>query len=181
MGKIIIFYDETKASCCRWISRFEGHDNVECRKASDYAEKRLIFATGAKIGLVFESENGKVPYAVSHIIWRMTADKKEEHMILVTGGRRELKAIQAAEADMEKRGYYVGNIYIRYMLDKYKVKEEEAVEWILNDMETGQAKDNVKKKYINMPRRELKKALRREFREYRKYQRDCLKGDTEKA
>lgn len=181
MGKIIIFYDETKASCCRWISRFEGHDNVECRKASDYAEKRLIFATGAKIGLVFESENGKVPYAVSHIIWRMTADKKEEHMILVTGGRRELKAIRAAEADMEKRGYYIGNIYIRYMLDKYKVKEEEAVEWILNDMETGQAKDNVKKKYTNMPRRELKKALRSEFREYRKYQRDRLKRDTEKA
>ena len=39
-------------------------------------------------------------------------------------------------------------------------------------METGQAKDNAEKKYSNMPRRELKKALRREFREYRKFQRD---------
>ena len=179
MGKIIIFYDDTKASCCRWIGRFEGHEDVECRKASDYAEKRLIFATGAKVGLIFESQNGKVPYAVSHIIWRMTADKKEKHMILVTGGRRELKAIRAAETDMEKRGYSIENIYIRYILDKYKVKEEEAVEWILDDLETGQAKDDAKKKYSNMPRRELKKVLRREFREYRKYQKDRLKGDTE--
>ena len=100
-------------------------------------------------------------------------------MILVTGGRRELKAIRAAETDMEKRGYSIGNIYIRYILDKYKVKEEEAVEWILDDLETGQAKDDAKKKYSNMPRRELKKVLRREFREYRKYQKDRLKGDTE--
>lgn len=176
MEKIIIFYDDTKASCCRWAERFQEHENVECRKTSDYAENRLIFATGAKIGLVFESENGKVPYSVSHIIWRMTADKKEDHMILVTGGRRELKAIRTAETDMEKRGYNVKNIYIRYMLDKYKVKEQEAVSWILDDMETGQAKDNVKKKYSSIPRKELRKALRREFREYRKYQRDHRKG-----
>lgn len=55
------------------------------------------------------------------------------------------------------------------------------MEWILNDMENGQANDNVKKKYSNIPPRELKKALCREFREYRRYQRDRLREDTEKA
>ena len=85
MEKLILFYDDTKPSCCRCISSFQKHENVECRKMSDNQDKTLIFATGAKIGLVFESENGKVPYTVSHIIWRVVADKNQDHMILVTG------------------------------------------------------------------------------------------------
>lgn len=88
MEKLILFYDDTKPSCCRCISSFQKHENVECRKMSDNQDKTLIFATGAKIGLVFESENGKVPYTVSHIIWRVVADKNQEHMILVTGGKQ---------------------------------------------------------------------------------------------
>ena len=39
MEKLIIFYDDTRPSCCRCISRFEGKENVECRKASEYLEK----------------------------------------------------------------------------------------------------------------------------------------------
>ena len=138
MEKLIIFYDDTRPSCCRCISRFEGKENVECRKASEYLEKSLFFATNARIGLVFESDDGKVPYVISHVIWRMNADKTKDHMILVTGGRREFKAIETAR----------------------------------NDMETDQVKSDVKEKYKDMSRREVTKHLRKEFRQYRKYQKD---------
>lgn len=138
MEKLIIFYDDTKPSCCRCISRFEEYENVECRKASDYLEKSLFFATNARIGLAFESDDGKVPYVISHVIWRMNADKTKDHMILVTGGRREFKAIETAR----------------------------------NDMETDQVKSDVKEKYKDMSRREVAKHLRKEFRQYRKYQKD---------
>lgn len=145
MEKLILFYDDTKPSCCRCISSFQKHENVECRKMSDNQDKTLIFATGAKIGLVFESENGKVPYTVSHIIWRVVADKNQDHMILVTGGKRELKAIETAQKDMDKRGYHTGHIYFRYLLEKYKVKGEEATDRILKDMETNEIRDHVRK------------------------------------
>lgn len=150
MEKLILFYDDTKPSCCRCISSFQKHENVECRKMSDNQDKTLIFATGAKIGLVFESENGKVPYTVSHIIWRVVADKNQEHMILVTGGKRELKAIETAQKDMDKRGYHTGHIYFRYLLEKYKVKGEEATDRILKDMETNEIRDHVREKYGSM-------------------------------
>lgn len=175
MDKLIIFYDDTKTGCCRCVSRFETHENVECRKASDYNDKTLIFATGAKVGFVFESENGKVPYAVSHIMWRMVADKKEEHILLVTGGRREFKAIRAASTDLEKRGYHVRNIYTRYILEKYKIKEEEAIEWMLNDIQTGQVRSDIEEKYTGLTKREARKELRREMKKYRRYGRSQMK------
>lgn len=172
MEKLIIFYDDTKAGCCRCVSRFETYENVECRKVSDYKDKTLIFATGAKVGFVFESENGKVPYGISHIIWRMVADKKGEHIILVTGGRREFKAIRTASEDMEKRGYHVRNIYTRYILEKYKVREEEAIRWVLEDMQTGQVRNDIHEKYHALSRKEARKEFLREMKTYRKYRRE---------
>ena len=44
MEKLILFYDDTKPSCCRCISSFQKHENVECRKMSDNQDKTLIFA-----------------------------------------------------------------------------------------------------------------------------------------
>ena len=175
MEKLIIFYDDTKAGCCRCVSRFETYENVECRKASDYKDKTLIFATGAKVGFVFESENGKVPYAISHIIWRMVGDKKEEHMLLVTGGSREFRAIRSATKDMEKRGYHVRYIYTRYMLEKYKVKEEDAIEWRLTDIQTGQIRNDIKEKYAGMTKKEARKELLRELRAYGRFRRKSRK------
>ncbi len=68
------------------------------------------------------------------------------------------------------------NIYSRYLLEKHRIKEEDAVAWIMDDMETGQVRDRIEDKYKNMSRKELRKELRGEFRAYRKYQRDRLKG-----
>ena len=62
------------------------------------------------------------------------------------------------------------------MLDKYKLKEEDVAEWILHDMETDQLKSDVKEKYKDMSRREVMKNLRREFRTYRKYQKELHKN-----
>ncbi|MFR9145322.1 MAG: hypothetical protein ACLVJ4_01695 [Mediterraneibacter sp.] len=169
MDKIIIFYDDTRPGCCRIAAEWEKAENVECRKASEYLDKTFVFATNARIGLVSESENGKIPYIISHIIWRLVGDKNGQHMILVSGGRRELKAIRTAINDMAKRGYHVRYIYTRYMLEKYKIKEEDAVHWILNDMETEQLRNDIKEKYENMSRKERMKELRHELRSYRKY------------
>ncbi|HJA68123.1 MAG TPA: hypothetical protein H9955_17740 [Candidatus Mediterraneibacter cottocaccae] len=170
MEKTIIFYEDTKKSCCDGAARFAAQENVECRKISEYQDKKLIFSTGGRLGFLFESENGKVPYDVSHVIWRVVADKKGDHMIMVTGGQRELAAIRSAQDDMEKRGYHVAHIYIRYILEKYKLREENAVQWIMTDMETGQSGKDLREKYLNMPKKELRKSLHRELKAYRKYQ-----------
>lgn len=96
-------------------------------------------------------------------------------MILVTGGSREFRAIRTAERDMEKRGYYVRDIYTRYMLDKNHLTEEDTIKWVLNDIETGQTEYEIKNKYRNLSKKELRKEIRRELKSYRKYQRDHQK------
>ena len=47
---------------------------------------------------------------------------------------------------MDKRGYHTGHIYFRYLLEKYKVKGEEATDRILKDMETNEIRDHVREK-----------------------------------
>ncbi len=96
MEKLVIFYDDRKNSCINCAEKFGQYENVECRKISDYQDQSLVYATGARVGLIFESENGKLPYGVSHIIWKIVADKNRNHMLLITGGSRELKAARAA-------------------------------------------------------------------------------------
>ncbi len=86
MDKFVIFYDDRKNSCINCAEKFGQYENVECRKISDYQDQSLVYATGARVGLIFESENGKLPYGVSHIIWKIVADKNRNHMILITGG-----------------------------------------------------------------------------------------------
>lgn len=172
MQELIIFYDDAKAGCTRYAEQFAKYQEVDCRKASEYQKEKLIFATGARVGFVFESENGQVPYAISHIIWRMIADKKREHMIFVTGGSREFQAIRTAREDLEQRGYRVGSIYIRYLFEKYRLKEEETAGWLLKDMETGQSRADMRKKYESMSHRELVRYMRRELKEYKKYKQD---------
>ena len=52
--------------------------------------------------------------------------------------------------------------------------------WVLHDMETDQVKSDVKEKYKDMSRREVTKHLRKEFRQYRKYQKDRNRNQKEK-
>lgn len=178
MEKLIIFYDDTKKSCIDCAEKFGEHEQVECRKISENQEQSIVFATGARVGLIFESENGKLPYGVSHIIWRIVAEKDKNYMILVTGGIRELKAARNAINDLGERGYHMASVYTRYILEKNKVTTEEAVDWILKDIETEKncVQERVKEKYQGMSRKELGRSLRKEFREYKKYQKKQKKG-----
>lgn len=178
MDKFVIFYDDRKNSCINCAEKFGQYENVECRKISDYQDQSLVYANGARVGLIFESENGKLPYGVSHIIWKIVADKNRNHMILITGGSRELKAARAAVSDLDERGYHILNLYTRYVMEKNKITPEEAVEWILKDIETEKPKrmkEWVKEKYQGMSRRELRKELHRELKEYREYQKKQIK------
>ncbi len=168
--KLIIFYDDTKKSCRDCIREFEAYGYVECRRVSDYQKKTMIYATEAKIGLVFEGEDGKVPDSVLHVIRRLIADKKENHMLLVTGGRREFKAIKTAREEMNQRGYSVSNIYSRYLLQKHKLKQDAAVNWILYELSEGQETVSPREKYRDMDKKELRQHLRQEIKAYRSYQ-----------
>ena len=75
MEKLIIFYDDTKKSCRDFAQGLEKYENVECRKASDYKNQTLIFSRNCRTGIVFESDNGRVPDVISHVIWRIVADR----------------------------------------------------------------------------------------------------------
>ena len=109
---------------------------------------------------------------------RLFADKNRNHMLLITCGSRELKAARAAVSDLGERGYHILNLYTRYVMEKNKITPEKAVEWILKDIETEKPKhmkERVKEKYQGMPKRELRKELRRELKEYREYQKKQIK------
>ena len=83
-------------------------------------------------------------------------------MILITGGSRELKAARAAVSDLDERGYHILNLYTRYVMEKNKITPEEAVEWILKDIETEKPKrmkERVKEKYQGMSRRAGKRKI----------------------
>lgn len=174
MTEITFFYDDTKKSCQDYADRFAEQENVECKKASEYLDQQMIFNKGAKIGLIFESENGKVPYSILHIIWRLIADKKEKHMIFVTGGDREFRAIKAAADDMAQRGYHVNNIYSKYILQKHKIREDEAVDEILYALSDGHSNVPHREDFRNLSKKELRKQIREEIKAYRKYQKENI-------
>ncbi|MBB5265703.1 hypothetical protein HNP82_002854 [Catenibacillus scindens] len=171
MKDLVLFYDDTKKSCRDYAAEFAKFDHVECEKASEYVNEQLIYKTGGQIGLVFESENGKVPYSVLHIIWRLIADKRESHMIFVTGGSRELKALKSAKHDMEKRGLYVRNVYSKYILQKQKLQGDAAVRHILDELSQGHENLPQKEDIQNMNKKERRRRFRKEFKAYRKYMR----------
>lgn len=170
MEEITIFYDDTKKSCRDFAKFFEKYDNVVCKKASEYVGEPIILNTSQKIGLIFESENGKVPYCMSHIIWKSVASKKRTHMILVTGGKREFRAVKRAKTEMEQRGYRVANVYTRYLLEKDSSNIASWVYWIMDDLTLGQENILHKEKYTNLTKKAIRKHLREEMKQYRKYE-----------
>lgn len=169
MEKLIIFYDDKKKSCCDCAEWFSRHENVECRKASGYLDQRVIFATGGRVGIIFESEKGKVPRSILYVIGKLIADKTERHMILVTGGQKELRAIHTAGEIMWQRGYYPAYIYTRYLFEKNKLKKDETVAWVLNELEENRESIRIKDEYKNMSTREIRRHLRAEMKECRRY------------
>ena len=168
MEKLIIFYEDAKQSCREFAQSLEKYENVECRKASEYKDQGLFFSRNCRTGLVFESQNGKIPDVISQIIWRVVAEKKESHMIYVTGGSRELLALRRAKENIQTRGYTAKYIYTGYILEKCHMDKNSAAEFIMdslnNDRENVPAEETA-----NPSRRAIRKQLWQERKEYRKY------------
>lgn len=169
MNKIIIFYEDTKESCRKFAQEFAAHENIQCRKASDYAKEPIIFASNARIGLIFESSSGKIPGDIAHIIQKLVADKTKDHMILVTGGGQELRTVRAAVSDMEQRGYHVANIYTKYFLQKTHLDIPDAAAQIFNDLQNRQPTPLPKEELKELSKKELRRRLRVELRQYRRF------------
>ena len=178
---LTVYYDDSRQNCREAAERFSGYDGVICRKASDYRQQQIIFAQGERIGLVFDSQNGKLHFAISHIIWKIAASKSKTHMIFVTGGKRELRALQTAREEMEQRGYHVENVYARYFFERSRVAPDGAVEQIVREMTEKRgnvpsvsgrrlAKKEVRR--LLWTEKKLRKRLWEEHRQYQKYDRE---------
>ena len=50
--------------------------DVICKKASEYQNKTVIFELDNHVGFLFESENGKIPKAITHVICSTVMGKK---------------------------------------------------------------------------------------------------------
>lgn len=172
MKEITIYYDDTRLSCQTFAELFSKYENVQCKKASDFVDQNMIFTNREKVGFVFESQNGKVPYAVSHIMWKLVGDKTQPYMLCVTGGSREFNAVKTAHTDLKQRGYNVQYIYTKYVLvEKYKMGAEDAVKRMMSDMESGQGNIPIKENYQDHSKKELRRHLYGELKNYRKYRR----------
>lgn len=167
MKKRIFFYDDRKKSCCEYAEAFAGMEQVECRKASDYPDQTPIYVMEGTVGLIFESERGQVPYSILHIIWRLTANKEEKHMVLVTGGQKEFHGIRAAMEDLRQRGYVTGGIFSQYLIEKQRMKPQEAVEWMLQELEEEDKTPVDAENYEPLSKREVRRHLLEELRHYR--------------
>lgn len=170
MSWCTVYYDDSRSSCREYVEIFEGYEGVLCKPASEYVEYSLIYEENSVVGFVFESDKDNVPYCIRHIFWRIIMSKKGQYFLAVTGGNRELTAIRCAVEDMEVRGYEVSNVYSKYMFEKYRMELELCVGKIVADMENGEAQFRIYAQAVRgMSRKELRKMLRSELKEYKEH------------
>ena len=170
MKKLTIYYDDTKQSCRRFADEFLKYENVECRKASEYQEQRIIFDDRVRIGLIFESQDGQIPASVLHIIRRVVADKEEKHLVLCNrraqrGCRRCTQPGRKCSRGLIRCRISIRNIYLR---STGWVQRRLWPEWP-KIWKTGRENVLFKEKYRGCSGREFRKHLRQEIKQYRKY------------
>lgn len=172
MDSLTIYYDDNKLKCTKYAELFSKYDNVICKKASDFLNRSVIHEENENVGFLFESNMEKVPYAVSHIIWKLIMNKPGNCFVMVTGGSREISALRTARTDLERRGYHVNSIYLQYIFDKYHMDIQEAVEKMMSDFEMGYKNIlHYKEKAKNFTSKQIKKKLRKELQSYKHYYR----------
>ena len=170
MNWCTVYYDDTKSSCREYAKLFGQYEGILCKPASEYIGYPLIYEENSAVGFVFESDKDNVPYAVRHIIWRIIMSKKGQYFLAVTGGDRELTAIRCAVEDLEVRGYEVSNVYSKYMFEKYHMELGISAEKIVSDLENGEEQFRIYAKAAQgMSKKELRKMLRNELKEYKKH------------
>ena len=73
-----------------------------------------------------------------------------------------------------ERGYHVNNIYSKYILQKHKIREDEAVDEILYALSDGHSNVPHREDFRNLSKKELRKQIREEIKAYRKYQKENI-------
>lgn len=173
MDEITIYYEE-KSSCLLYLREFQKQGNIVLKKASDYSKEHMIYEKNHNVGFVFESCQQKIPYDISHIIWRLIMDKNGKCFVMVTGGQREFSTLKMAATDLESRGYKVVSGYTRYLGEKRKIGEEQVVKIITEQLASEEVSSF--SEVITRMKKEAKssranrKKLRTGIKEYYKYQ-----------
>ncbi|MDY3919195.1 MAG: hypothetical protein SOZ59_09385 [Candidatus Limivivens sp.] len=171
MEDCTIYYDDRKSSCRMYAKYLEEQEGILCRKASGVSGEAIIFEKSRRVGFLFESQKEHAPECIRNILSRIVMDKNGWIFLGVTGGEHELQALKTASEELERRGYQVSMLYSRFLMEKNHLDAEEAVQKILEDMEVRKAAyPALKEKIHGLTKKDLRKALRLAFRDYRSYQ-----------
>lgn len=128
MNWVTFYYDDTNHGCCRYVKEFQKYEKVECRKASEYLNRKSIFGYGSASVFLFEGGLRQIPYAIRHIIWKILMNRQTVCFVTVIGGRKREKAFRLAAEELKMRGYRVSGGCISYLpsFTEEEVKESAA-------------------------------------------------------
>lgn len=168
--KCSVYYDDTNKSSTFFAEQLGGHPNIEIKKASDYKDEVMIVASNRIIGFVFPSENGGIPYNIKHIMWKMIMKKSNNIFLVVSDGSREMRAIKSSMDILTARGYMISHAYSKYVFEKLQVENppKKVCEDLGNNESAFMAQQKATKGFS---KRELRKYMREDMKEYRKYKR----------
>lgn len=167
-GKCTIYYDDTNKSSTFFAEQLSGHPNIEMKKASDYKDENMIVVSNCMAGFIFPSENGEIPYNIKHIMWKMIMKKSNDIFLVVSDGSRELKAIKSAMDVLGARNYTISHVYSKYIFEKLQVENpaEKVIEDLGNNESAFMSHQQATKGFS---KRELRKYIREDMKEYKKY------------
>lgn len=177
MENCTIYYEDTKHSCQLMAQKMSEYDNIMCKKASDFTRQTFVYEGSPNVGFIFESDKEQVPYEMKHVISRIVMDKSNYVFVVVTGGSREFESLKTVNDELSQRGYRLSNIYSKYVFEKHHMDQQEVIGKIIGDMEKKEARyPELKEKVDGLSKKELRKALKTGYREYRKYKKKNKKA-----
>lgn len=166
--KCTIYYDDMNHSSVYFAEQLGEHPNIECKRASDYKDEKMIIESNRIVGFVFPSDNGSLPYNIKHLIWKIIMNKENDIFLVVSDGSRELKAVKSAIDTLSDRRYKVSNVYSKYVFEKYHINNYvEKVLEDLNNNHSGYLKQLEESKKLS--KKELRKYVRENMKDYKKY------------
>jgi len=166
--KCTVYYDDTNKSSALFAEQLSRHPDIEIKKASDYKAESMIVASNRMIGFVFPSENGELPYNIKHIMWKMIMKKSNHTFLVVSDGSRELRAVKSAIDVLGARGYIISHVYSKYIFEK--LQEENPAQRVLEDLGNNESAFMEHQQAVKgFSKRELRKYIREDMKEYKKY------------
>ena len=142
MEQISVYYDDRDSRCREYIRYLNQYDNVSCKKASLHGEKMFIYEPEDIVGFIFSSDDGEVPSEIIHIISRMIMNKRGKCFLIVTGGKKEMKALKSA---------------VNHLLEKKNLSVQEGIEKIMKGICEAESSQKVSDIEVYM-KAEMKKS-----------------------